>query len=78
MEAVKTEEIAMQNETGNHMMPFLWLKGEGEATIREYMRVIHDSGINAVCVESRPHPDFSGTAGGRIWMSSWKRRKTCA
>ena len=60
MEAVKTEEIAMQNETGNHMMPFLWLKGEGEATIREYMRVIHDSGINAVCVESRPHPDFLG------------------
>ena len=30
--------------------------------LREYMKVIYDSNIRAVCVESRPHPDFMGAA----------------
>lgn len=41
-------------------MPFFWQHGEDEATIREYMKVICESGCRAVCVESRPHPDFCG------------------
>lgn len=44
----------------NHIMPFFWQHGEDESILREYMGVIHDSGIEAVCVESRPHPDFCG------------------
>ena len=44
----------------NHILPFMWLHGENEATIREYMRAIHSAHIGAVCVESRPHPDFGG------------------
>jgi len=44
----------------NHMIPFLWLKGEDEETLRNLVRKIHASGIGDVCVESRPHPDFLG------------------
>ena len=46
-----------------HIFPFLWMHGEDEATIREYIRVIDDSSLKAFCVESRPHPDFCGA----IW-----------
>lgn len=44
----------------NYIFPFLWLRGEDESVLREYIRVIHEANIGAVCVESRPHPDFCG------------------
>ena len=45
---------------GNYMVPFLWMHGEDEARLRETVKAIHESGIGALCVESRPHPDFLG------------------
>lgn len=55
-------EIAnlLEGKYDNHILPFFWQHGEDEAVLREYMEVIHSSGIGAVCVESRPHPDFCG------------------
>lgn len=44
----------------NYLLPFLWQKGEEESIIREEMARVHESGIRAVCVEARPHPDFYG------------------
>jgi hypothetical protein len=44
----------------NYIFPFFWQHGEDEQKLREYMKVIHESNIGAVCVESRPHPDFCG------------------
>ena len=44
----------------NHILPFLWLHGEDEATLRDMLQKIHQSNIGAVCLESRPHPDFAG------------------
>ena len=44
----------------NHILPFFWLHGEEESVLREYMEAIHACGIGAVCVESRPHPDYCG------------------
>lgn len=44
----------------NHILPFFWQHGEDEATLREMMGAIHGAGCGAVCVESRPHPDFCG------------------
>ena len=44
----------------NHLLPFFWQHGEDEATLREYMGAIQGAGCRAVCVESRPHPDFCG------------------
>ena len=44
----------------NYILPFFWQHGEEEAVLREYMGAIQDCGIGAVCVESRPHPDYCG------------------
>ncbi len=50
----------LENKGGNYIFPFFWQHGEEEAVLREYMEAIHRCGIGAVCVESRPHPDFCG------------------
>ena len=50
----------MQGNADNHMLPFFWQHGEDEATLRAYMAAIQEANCNAVCVESRPHPDFCG------------------
>ena len=52
----------LQGKTENYIFPFFWQHGEEESVLREYMKVIYDSNIRAVCVESRPHPDFMGAA----------------
>lgn len=44
----------------NYILPFFWQHGEDEATLREYVHVIRESGCKAVCLEARPHPDFAG------------------
>ena len=53
-------EKLLDGSGGNHILPFFWQHGEEEAVLRDYMRAICDSGCGAVCVESRPHPDFCG------------------
>ena len=50
----------LAGECGNYIFPFFWQHGETEEVLREYMKVIAESSIGAVCVESRPHPDFVG------------------
>ncbi|MDL2301731.1 hypothetical protein LJC58_05170 [Lachnospiraceae bacterium OttesenSCG-928-D06] len=50
----------LKGEGQNHILPFLWLHGEEEEVLRDYIQVIYDCGIGALCVESRPHPDFCG------------------
>ena len=42
----------------NHVLPFLWLKGEAHETITEYLEQIAGADIHEVCLESRTHPDF--------------------
>ena len=55
-----TIQRLLKGEWDNHILPFFWQHGEDEATLREYMRAIHEANCGAVCVESRPHPDFCG------------------
>lgn len=50
----------LHGKESNRILPFLWLHGEDEAVLREYMAAIHSANIKAVCLESRPHPDFLG------------------
>lgn len=49
----------LDGTTGNYILPFLWLRGEGEEVLTEEVEKIYQSGIRAFCVESRPHNDFS-------------------
>lgn len=53
-------EDVLSGQEENYILPFLWQRGEDEATIREEMKRVAESGIHAVCVEARPHPDFLG------------------
>ena len=50
----------LAGESDNHILPFFWQHGEDEATLRELMAAIDGANCRAVCVESRPHPDFCG------------------
>jgi hypothetical protein len=76
-------EEMLQGREANYLLPFIWQRGEEEAIIREEMARIDASGIKAVCVEARPHPDFLGPRwwrdvdiimqearkrGMRVWM----------
>ena len=56
----KTIRQLLAGNADNHMLPFFWQHGEDEATLRQYMAAIHGANCHAVCVESRPHPDFAG------------------
>ena len=42
----------------NHVLPFLWLKGEAHETITEYLEQIAGADIREICLESRTHPEF--------------------
>ncbi|WP_315110053.1 glycosylhydrolase-like jelly roll fold domain-containing protein [Clostridium intestinale] len=50
----------LNNKQENYILPFFWQHGEDEETLRDYMKHIYEAGIKAVCIESRPHPDFLG------------------
>ncbi len=50
----------LEGREGNYLLPFFWQHGEEEGLLREGMQKIREAGIRAVCVESRPHPDFVG------------------
>ena len=51
-------EKLLTGQGGNYILPFFWQHGEDEQTLRTYMKVINEASIGAVCVESRPHPDY--------------------
>lgn len=57
--ATRLEEV-LEGKEDNYLLPFIWQHGEEETVIREEMARIQASGIGAVCVEARPHPDFLG------------------
>ena len=53
----KLEQV-LRGSTENHIMPFFWQHGEDDATLLRELSKIYESGIRAVCVESRPDEDF--------------------
>lgn len=53
-----TEVLHRKEE--NYLLPFYWQHGNHYDRIPEQVKRIYDSGCRALCVESRPHPDFVG------------------
>ena len=73
----KTIRSLLEGKTENHILPFFWQHGESGEILRETVAKIHESHIGAVCVESRPHPDFLGETWWRdmdIIMDECKKR----
>lgn len=56
---IKLKDILKGNED-NYIFPFFWQRGNHTEEIPQQMQMIFDSGCRAVCIESRPHPDFCG------------------
>ena len=50
----------LNGDIENMILPFLWMHGEPESVIRDTIAQIDAAGVGALCVESRPHPDFAG------------------
>ncbi len=48
----------LQDKCGNYILPFFWQHGEEEDVLIEEIERIYQSGIRAMCVESRPHQGF--------------------
>ena len=46
------------NISDNHILPFFWQHGEDHHLLAEEMDAIQACGIQEICVESRPHPQF--------------------
>ena len=44
----------------NHILPFLWMRGEPEQVLRTELAKIYEAGIRSVCLEARPHPEYAG------------------
>ena len=51
---------ALAGQQDNYIFPFLWMHGEEENLLRREIEKIAECGIGALCMESRPHPDFGG------------------
>ena len=50
----------LHNKEDNYLFPFYWQRGDHRHLIGEQVERIYQSGCKALCVESRPHPDFCG------------------
>ena len=57
---MKQYDALRQGSMPPRILPFLWMKGEDEATILEELDAIEACGVKEVCLESRPYPDFCG------------------
>lgn len=57
---MKGYQTLFGREEQNYLYPFFWQHGEDHEVLGEYIDRIYESGMRAVCVEARPHPDFVG------------------
>lgn len=55
----------LKNEPDNYILPFLWVHNEDDELIKREIKKIYESGVHALCIESRPHEKF----GGDDWWS---------
>ncbi|GAA0802106.1 hypothetical protein GCM10008910_33050 [Faecalicatena orotica] len=53
-------EKLLSGNCENYIFPFLWMRNQSEDVLRREIEKISECGIRAVCLESRPHPDFAG------------------
>lgn len=57
---MKGYQTLFGKDVQNYLYPFFWQHGESPALLREYVDKIYESGMRALCIEARPHPDFVG------------------
>lgn len=50
----------LSGEWDNHTLPFFWQTGDDHKALKTELERIKESGISAVCLESRTHEQFAG------------------
>lgn len=58
-------EKLLDGQWDNHILPFFGSMGKTKQLSGTILGAIQESGCGAVCVESRPHPDFCGP---KMWQ----------
>ena len=53
------------NKPDNYLFPFLWVHNEDDELLIREIEKIYQSGIRALCIESRTHEEF----GNAAWWS---------
>ena len=59
MKDTRLSDVILGRED-NYLLPFYWQHGTHRDRIPAQVQRIYESGCRALCVESRPHPDFCG------------------
>lgn len=59
MEENRVKQL-LEGKGENYLYPFFWQHGQTKEVLETYVDKIKEMGIGAVCIESRPHPDFLG------------------
>ncbi|MDR2742516.1 MAG: hypothetical protein LBB98_10235, partial [Treponema sp.] len=49
---------ALSGKPDNYILPFLWIHDGDTDRLKGQVRQVYDSGVRALCVESRPHEQF--------------------
>ncbi len=57
---MKGYQTLFGKDVQNYLYPFFWQHGESHEVLGGYVDKIHRSGMHALCIEARPHPDFVG------------------
>lgn len=57
MKDIRLQDVLSGRED-NYLLPFYWQHGDHREKLPEQIQRIYDAGCRALCVESRPHPNF--------------------
>ena len=49
---------ALSGKTDNYILPFFWMHEGNSGRLKNLVQEVFDSGVRALCVESRPHEKF--------------------
>lgn len=63
------------NNCTEKIIPFFWVSGESGSEIFAEIERVKECGINAICIESRVHPDFLGELWWRDLTMIMRRAK---
>lgn len=55
---IKKIKDILSNREENFLMPFFWQHGDHTDKLPDQIERIYNSGCRAICIESRPHPEF--------------------
>ena len=55
---IKKINDVLNHKEENYLLPLCWQHGDHTDDLISYVRRVYDSGCRAMCLESRPHPEF--------------------